>query len=41
MIHQLKYPIVAIVIENKSTIEMQQELFEIIWNTGEDLGNLE
>ncbi len=32
-IHQLAEPIMAIVIENKSIIQMQRELFEIIWNS--------
>ncbi|OGY86325.1 MAG: hypothetical protein A2233_02745 [Candidatus Kerfeldbacteria bacterium RIFOXYA2_FULL_38_24] len=31
IIHQLVPPIMAIVIENKSIINMQKELFEIIW----------
>lgn len=30
-IHQLTPPIMAFVIENKSIIQMQQQLFEIIW----------
>jgi len=30
-IHQLTVPIMAIVIENKSIITMQQQLFEVIW----------
>lgn len=30
-IHQLTMPIMAIVIENKSIITMQQQLFEVIW----------
>ena len=33
VIHQLTPPIMAIVIENKSIIQMQQQLFEIIWNS--------
>ncbi|MFA5995375.1 MAG: helix-turn-helix domain-containing protein [Patescibacteria group bacterium] len=33
IIHQLIPPIMAIVIENKSVIKMQQELFEIIWRS--------
>lgn len=32
-IHQLAAPVMAIVIENKSIIQMQQQLFEIIWNS--------
>lgn len=33
VIHQLTQPIIAIVIENKSIIQMQREMFEIIWNS--------
>ena len=33
MIHQLVEPLMAIVIENQSIIQMQKELFEIIWKT--------
>lgn len=33
VIHQLINPLSAIVIENKSTIQMHQQLFEIIWNS--------
>lgn len=33
VIHQLTPPIMAIVIENKSIIQMHQELFEIIWKS--------
>lgn len=33
LIHQLEMPIMAIVIENKSTIKMHQELFEVMWNS--------
>ena len=33
VIHQLISPLSAIVIENKSTIQMHQQLFEIIWNS--------
>jgi len=33
IIHQLTAPIMAIVIENKSTIQTQRELFEIIWRS--------
>jgi sugar-specific transcriptional regulator TrmB len=33
LIHQLGQPVMAIVIENKSTIKMHQELFEVMWNS--------
>lgn len=33
LIHQLEAPIMAIVIENKSTIKMHQEFFELLWKT--------
>lgn len=33
VIHQLTPPIMAIVIENKSIIQMHKELFEIIWKS--------
>lgn len=33
LIHQLDLPIMAIVIENKSTIKMHQELFEVMWRS--------
>ena len=33
MIHQLTPPIMAIVIENKSVIQMHTEFFEIMWNS--------
>ena len=33
VIHQLTPPILAIVIENKSVIQMHKELFELIWNS--------
>lgn len=33
LIHQLEQPIMAIVIENKSTIKMHQEMFEVMWNS--------
>lgn len=33
VIHQLINPLSAIVIENKSTVQMHQQLFEIIWNS--------
>jgi sugar-specific transcriptional regulator TrmB len=36
VIHQLTSPISAIVIENKSTIQTQRELFEIIWRSISD-----
>lgn len=36
VIHQLTLPIIAIVIENKSVIQMQQQLFDIIWNATQD-----
>ncbi len=36
LIHQLDQPIMAIVIENKSTIKMHQELFEVMWNSIKD-----
>ena len=36
IIHQLVPPILAIVIENQSVIQMQQELFEIIWRSMPD-----
>ena len=35
VIHQLTPPIMAIVIENKSVIQMHRELFEIIWRSVE------
>jgi sugar-specific transcriptional regulator TrmB len=35
VIHQLINPLSAIVIENKSTIQMHQQLFEIIWGAKE------
>ncbi|TAK57419.1 hypothetical protein EPO17_01975 [Patescibacteria group bacterium] len=31
--HQLTAPIIAIVIENKSIIQMHREMYEIIWNS--------
>lgn len=40
LIHQLEMPIMAIVIENKSTIKMHQELFEVMWKTTKDQGFL-
>lgn len=33
VIHQLTPPIMAIVIENKSVIQMHQQLFEILWES--------
>lgn len=33
VIHQLTPPILAIVIENKSVVQMHKELFEIIWKS--------
>jgi len=36
LIHQLDSPIIGIVIENKSAIQMQQQLFEILWSTCKD-----
>ncbi|MCC6520841.1 hypothetical protein IT403_02585 [Candidatus Nomurabacteria bacterium] len=33
LIHELTEPIKGIVIENKRTIDMQRELFEIMWNS--------
>lgn len=33
VIHQLTQPVMAIVIENKSVIQMHRELFEIIWRS--------
>ena len=33
VIHQLGQPVMAIVIENKNTIKMHQELFEVMWNS--------
>ncbi len=33
VIHQLTPPILAIVIENKSVVQMHRELFEIIWRS--------
>jgi len=33
LIHQLEPPIMAIIIENKSTIKMHQELFDVMWNS--------
>lgn len=32
LIHQMEQPIMAIVIENKSTIKTHQEFFEVMWN---------
>lgn len=36
LIHQLNPPIIGIVIENKSVIQMHQEIFEILWKTCEE-----
>lgn len=36
VVHQLTPPIMAIVIENKSAIQMQRELFDIIWKSISD-----
>ncbi len=33
LIHQLTHPIIGIVIENRSVIQMHKEMFEIIWNS--------
>lgn len=33
VIHQLKGPKIAVVIENESIVKMNKEMFEIIWNT--------
>jgi len=33
VIHQLTPPLVAIIIENKSVIQMHKEMFEIMWNS--------
>ena len=33
MVHHLAQPIFAIVIENRSIIQMHQQLFEIMWNS--------
>ena len=33
VIHQLIPPVMAIVVENKSVIQLHRELFEIIWNS--------
>lgn len=33
VIHQLSQPVMAMVIENKSIIQMHKEMFEIIWNS--------
>lgn len=33
VIHQLTPPIIAIVIKNKNVIQMQKEMFEIIWDS--------
>jgi len=36
VLHQLEQPIMAIVIENKSTIKAHQEMFEVMWNSISD-----
>jgi len=36
LIHQLTDPIIGIVIENKSVIEMHKEMYELIWNSIDD-----
>jgi sugar-specific transcriptional regulator TrmB len=36
LIHELTNPIKGIIIENKRSIAMQKELFEIIWKVGEE-----
>lgn len=36
LIHQLSEPILGIVIENKSVIQMHREMYEIIWNSLKD-----
>ena len=36
MIHQLTPPIMAMVIENKSIVQMHQQLFELIWRSTPD-----
>ena len=33
LIHQLTEPIIGIVIENKSVIQMHKEMYEVIWNS--------
>jgi tRNA splicing ligase len=35
LVHQFDEPITAIAIENKSTIKMNKEFFEIMWNVAE------
>lgn len=35
LINQITQPIIGIVIENKSVIEMQQQIFEILWDSSE------
>ncbi|MBI4363385.1 MAG: hypothetical protein HY545_00875 [Candidatus Doudnabacteria bacterium] len=41
LIHQLTPPIIAIVIENKSVIQMFREMFEIMWKAIPDQATLE
>lgn len=36
LIHQLSAPIIGIVIENKSVIQMHREMFEVIWKSLSD-----
>lgn len=36
LIHQMEPPIMAIVIENQSTIKTHREFFEIMWNSAKD-----
>jgi HTH-type transcriptional regulator, sugar sensing transcriptional regulator len=38
LMHQLEVPIMAIVIENKSTIKMHQEIFELLWKSADSNG---
>lgn len=40
-IHQLIEPIIGIVIENKSVIQMHKEMYEVIWNSLGDKKDLE
>ena len=35
-IHQLIHPVIGIVIENKSVIQMHKEMYEVIWNALKD-----
>ena len=36
LIHQLIHPVMGIVIENKSVIQMHKEMYEVIWNALKD-----